>query len=89
MPRSHCVYVCHCCCLSQAHLLKDIVVRLLQIFIYCMVSCIHLCFLYCRIVKLVDNHKNGNGTRWLENWQKLWDANLVSCVDGECMVKLS
>jgi hypothetical protein len=27
--------------------------------------------------------------RWMAVWRKHWDANLATCVDGECLILLS
>ena len=37
----------------------------------------------------MDKHKLGNGTRWRENWQKVWNDNLAGCKNGMCSIKLS
>ena len=47
------------------------------------------CPFLCRLVRLLDKYNLGNGTRWLENWQKVWDENLSRCKNGKCLVKLS
>ena len=43
----------------------------------------------CRFVRLLDLHGLGNGTRWYQNWKKVWDDNLARCVDGMCKIQLS
>ena len=42
------------------------------------------------VVKLVDDMEFGNGTKWMENWQQVWDTNLASCNEqGDCIIQLS
>ena len=41
------------------------------------------------LVYTIDRFQLGNGTRWLENWERVWADNLQTCVDGMCEVRLS
>ena len=41
------------------------------------------------LIYTIDRFQLGNGTRWLENWERIWADNLQRCVDGMCDVRLS
>ena len=41
------------------------------------------------LVHTIDKFGLGNGTRWLENWERIWEDNLKTCVDGMCEIRLS
>jgi len=43
------------------------------------------------LVRLIDKHNLGNGTRWYQNWERVWDTNLESCdkVTGMCHIQLT
>ncbi len=41
------------------------------------------------LTRLIDKYQLGNGTKWRENWQQVWDANLASCKQGMCHIQLS
>jgi hypothetical protein len=48
-----------------------------------------------RLTRLIDLHHLGNGSRWLDNWRRVWNDNLATCREekpgGErfCTVQLS
>ncbi len=48
-----------------------------------------------RLTRLIDLHHLGNGSRWLDNWRRVWNDNLATCREekpgGErfCTVLLS
>ncbi|KAI8102861.1 hypothetical protein M9434_005653 [Picochlorum sp. BPE23] len=41
------------------------------------------------LTRLIDKYQLGNGTKWRENWQKIWDDNLARCKQGMCHIQLS
>lgn len=41
------------------------------------------------LVRLIDRYGMGNGTRWYQNWERVWNENLKSCKDGICSIQLS
>lgn len=40
-----------------------------------------------KVVKLLDKYKVGNGTRFMQLWEEIWNANLDSCEDGACSIR--
>ncbi len=41
------------------------------------------------VARLVERAGLGDAQRWMDVWRKVWDANLATCVDGECLIQLS
>lgn len=43
------------------------------------------------LVRLIDKYGLGNGTRWYQNWERVWNKNLESCdkVTGMCDIQLT
>lgn len=41
------------------------------------------------LVRIIDKYGLGNGTRWMENWRRVWDDNLAACKNGMCEIRLS